>query len=217
MSLDDGLGPVHLAYLAAMVLLPARLVIILRAAREVPRLHQRVRDWLAGDGANLEDALRRSSNPYAELVRLLSGAARGGRHGLEATLERAGRKSKQRAARGQALDAASLLLLLGLTLTGGPSVLGQGALWSATSLGLVLVTTMIGRATLQRHLASAIPELGELLRHRARSPSLTGLCAFCGAEVDPVPVEVDQDGVPTRVVGALCRNCGKLVASVRPS
>jgi hypothetical protein len=219
-QLDEAFGPVQLAYLAATVLLPARLVIILRAAAEVPQLHQRVRDWLGLEGPNLEDALGRSSNPYAELARVLNGAARGGRHALEVSLERALRKTKQRGTRGQALDAASLLLLLALSFTGGPasaSALGPGAAWFVAIMALTLLATMIGRARLQRRLVSAIPELGEALRHHARSPSLTGVCAFCGAEVEPAMVDVEQDGLATRVAGALCRKCGKVVASLRQS
>lgn len=220
---DDGIGPVHLAYVAAAVLLPARLLVILRAAAEVPDLQARMRDWLTSDQADLESALKRSSNPYAELARLVTGATQAGRPELEESLARAQRKAKRRSDRGQALDAASLVLLLGLTLTGGraealeSSWLGQWAVWGVAFIAVILLATMMARAALQRRLEAAVGELGQALLRRPISPSLSGACAFCGADTMPVAVEVQQDGVTSRVVGALCRNCGKVVASLPPN
>jgi hypothetical protein len=206
----DNLTPAHLAYLAAAVLLPVRLLIIARATQEVPRLHARARQ----DGT---PDLRRSTNPYADLAHALTSLANSGLSPgqFDAAAERTLGRAKRRTARGQALDAGCLLLLLGLILTDGTSSpLGPGSLGAAGFIGLMLVLTMIARAELAGRLDLALREFTIQLRQQLGRRAPSGRCAFCGADALPVEIEIDLDGAPTKIAGSLCRKCGTVVGTL---
>lgn len=214
----DGLGPLHLAYLAAAVLLPMRLAILVSASRAVPRLHARTRDHVAS--GELDEAMfLRSSNPYTNLSRVLLDASRSGSPAdeLRAVRERAIAKIGRRNLRSQALDAISLMLLLGLSLRGEHGIfLGELAAWGAAFIGLMLLCTIFARGSLQHRLDMALRELENDLRARPLRPSRASTCAFCSADVDTAEVAVTAHGATSIASGAVCRSCGKVVASLRP-
>lgn len=206
----DNLNPVHLAYLAATVLLPVRLFIIARAIREVPRLHARAQENSRAD-------LRRSTNPYADLARTLTSLADSGlaHRQFDTAVERTLGRAKRRAARGQALDAGCLLLLLGLLLTdGASSPLGPGSLGAASFIGLLLVLTMIARAQLAGRLDFALRDLTSQLRQELGRRAPAGACAFCASALSSTTIEIDVDGVPTKVAASLCRKCGTVIGTL---
>jgi hypothetical protein len=216
----DNLNPVHLAYLAAAVLLPIRLLIIARAGAEVPALHERAQKLLASGEGSLQAALRRGSNPYTDVAAELAMALESAKTAadFDANLERALGRTKRRSARSQALDAAGLLLLFGLLLTDTTSsALGPGSLEAASFLGLMLTLTVVARARLTRKLERTLRELAGLLRSQLGRTSPPGACAFCGSGVEPAEVRVEVDGAPQITMGSLCRNCGKIVAALKLS
>jgi len=206
----DSLNPVHLAYLAAAILLPVRLLLIAHATWEVPRLHARAQE-------NPRPDLRRSTNPYADLARTLTGLAHSGlaHREFDAAVERTLGRAKRRAARGQALDAGCLLLLLGLLLTDGAnSPLGPGSLGAASFIASMLVLTMLARAQLAGRLDLGLRDLTSQLRQELGRRAPAGACAFCGSVVSSTTIEIDVDGVPTRVAASLCRKCGTVVGAL---
>ncbi len=97
---------------------------------------------------------------------------------------------------------------------GRDSPLGHESLWSAGWIGGVLLATVIARAVLQRRIEAALRELGDRLRQTPRLRSSAGACPFCGSAADSTEIEFVQEEVPTTAVGSLCRNCGKIVATV---
>lgn len=214
----EGLDVLHIAYVAAAVILPLRLLVILRARAEVPVVHERLLQRLKrGEGAGH----LRSSNPYADLARSLATLAEGGasQGELERARQRALRKSGRRNVRSQALDAASLLLLLSLSLLGGRGLpLGPTAAWAAALLGLMLLGTIFARGSLQHRLDTAIRDLERELRGRPQSPSFASACVFCGAEVGAesgsLSLGDDPEGEAIPVRAVVCRSCGKVVATL---
>ena len=211
----DGLGPLQLAYLAACLLLPVRLAVLLRAWAEVPSLAAEVRSAIDEGVPPLTSRVRRSSSPYAELVRVLLGtkSRAEGERDFEAVRRRALRKASQRTLRSQALDAASLLLLLWLVAGRSPT-LGPLVVWGASWIALMLLCTIFTRASLQHRLETAVTALGVQLSRVARTHAETSSCAFCGADVEPVEVEVRRPSGSVPTSGALCSACGKVVATL---
>jgi hypothetical protein len=211
----DGLGPVQLAYLAACLLLPIRLAVLLRAWAEVPALAAEVKSAVDEGLPPLTRRVRRSSSPYAELVRLLVGTKFDdeGRRDFEAARKRALRKAGQRTLRSQALDVASLLLLLWLVAGRSPA-LGPLVIWGVSWIALMLLCTILARASLQHRLETATTELGVQLTRATRSVGHSSTCAFCDATVSSIELEVRLPAGSVATSGVLCSACGKVVASL---
>lgn len=214
----EGLGPVQLAYLAACLLLPIRLAVLLRAWAEVPALAAEVKTAVDEGLPPLTRRVRRSSSPYADLVRLLVSTKFDdeGRRDFEAAQKRALRKAGQRTLRSQALDAASLLLLLWLVAGRSPA-LGPLVIWGVSWIALMLLCTILARASLQHRLETATTELGVQLNRATRSLGQASTCAFCDADVSPIELEVRLPEGSVAASGVLCSACGKVVASLPPA
>lgn len=214
----DAAGPLELAYLAASLLLPVRLAILTRAWAELPALAREVESAQEDGSSPLTPRVRRSTSPYAEVVRtLLAARARAADDvELEAARERALRKTGQRTLRSQALDAASLLLLLWLV-AGRPSTQSSLVVWGVSWLALNLLATIFVRASLQHRLETAAIAFATRLGGARRADAGSSACAFCGAEVDTVELELRLPAGPIVTTGALCRACGKVVSSRPPS
>jgi len=211
----DVLGPVHLAYLAAALLLPVRLVVILIARAEVPRLAASVLDALQGGSQEPAFFVRKSTNPYADLARGLTILSEGGAAAAEidAARKRSLDKARRRTLRSQALDAASLLLLLWLVAGRGWS-LGPLTNYGVGFVALMLLCTILARASLQNRLETATVELASELARSAQRRAPSAACVFCGADVDPADVRLERSAGAVTVPGVACSTCGKVVATL---
>ncbi len=228
---ENGFPNIEVVVGVAAALLAARCFSLFRAARAVPRVHERLIASLENEDPRIARRLVRRlgfRSPYAEVA---SGVIRmtrdtgapPDRDALGRACASARRQVDRNFQRGQGLDLVAIAVIVGVFAFARDGLPTSPLFWGLGAAAVVLLSLgLVARMALWRAIEASLGSLTESIANRQSRPppsvrprarSRYRLCPTCGSDLRKCGMDVQAEGVRAEVDGFLCDTCGYLQAT----